>query len=94
MAKQITLKYVFYSYKIHLETEKNTYYIQKICAKFDRGQPLRGRKMHVGLVKIGDFRQITVLAIYLYGRGQGHVSNFYIVDLESFATASRRYTCR
>ena len=22
--------------------------------------------------------------------GQGHVSNFYIVDLENFATASRR----
>ena len=29
---------------------------------------------------------------YLSGRGQGHVSNFYIVDLENFATASRRYT--
>ena len=29
---------------------------------------------------------------FLSGRGQGHVSNFYIVDLESFATASRRYT--
>ena len=26
----------------------------------------------------------------LSGRGQGHVSNFYIVDLEYFATASRR----
>jgi len=25
----------------------------------------------------------------LSGRGQGHVSNFYIVDLENFATASR-----
>ena len=25
-------------------------------------------------------------------RGQGHVSNFYIVYLENFATASRRYT--
>ena len=25
------------------------------------------------------------------GRGQGYVSNFYIVDLENFATASRRY---
>ena len=25
-------------------------------------------------------------------RGQGHVSHFYIVDLENFATASRRYT--
>jgi len=28
----------------------------------------------------------------LSGRGQGHVSNFYIVDLEYFATASRQYT--
>ena len=28
----------------------------------------------------------------LSGRGEGHVSNFYIVDLENFATASRRYT--
>ena len=26
------------------------------------------------------------------GRGQGHVNNFYIVDLENFATASGRYT--
>ena len=28
----------------------------------------------------------------LSGRRQGHVSNFYIVDFENFATASRRYT--
>ena len=28
----------------------------------------------------------------LSGRGHGHVSNFYIVDLEHFATASRWYT--
>ena len=28
----------------------------------------------------------------LSGRGQGHMSNFYTVDLENFATASRRYT--
>ena len=28
----------------------------------------------------------------LSGRGQGHVSNFYIVDLENFVRASRRYT--
>ena len=26
----------------------------------------------------------------LSGRGQGHVRSFYIVDLENFATASRR----
>ena len=29
---------------------------------------------------------------FLSGRGQGHVSNFYIVDLKNFATASRRYS--
>ena len=29
---------------------------------------------------------------FLSGRGQGHVSNFFIVDLENFAKASRRYT--
>jgi len=29
---------------------------------------------------------------FVSGRGQGHVGNFYIVDLENFATASRRYT--
>jgi len=28
----------------------------------------------------------------LSGRGQGHVSNFYNVDLENFTTASRLYT--
>jgi len=28
---------------------------------------------------------------FVSGRGQGHVSNFYIVDLENFVTASRRY---
>jgi len=27
------------------------------------------------------------------GRGQGQLSNIYIVDLENSATASRRYTC-
>jgi len=28
----------------------------------------------------------------LSGRGHVHVRNFYIVDLENFATVSRRYT--
>jgi len=28
----------------------------------------------------------------LSGHGQSHVNNFYIVDIENFATASRRYT--
>jgi len=31
----------------------------KICTKFDRGHPLRGRQMQVGWVKVGDFPQIT-----------------------------------
>ena len=31
----------------------------KISAKFDRGHPLRGRRMQVGWVKIGDFWLIT-----------------------------------
>ena len=35
---------------------------------------------------------LVVSECSLGGRGQGHVSNFYIVDLENFATASRRYT--
>ena len=29
---------------------------------------------------------------FLSGRGQGYVSYLYVVDLENFATASRRYT--
>ena len=29
---------------------------------------------------------------FLSRRGQGHVNNFYVMDLENFATASRRYT--
>ena len=32
------------------------------------------------------------LSLVMSGRAQGHMSNFYIVDLENFATASRRYT--
>jgi len=28
----------------------------------------------------------------LSGRGQSHVSNFYIVDLQNFVIVSRRYT--
>ena len=35
---------------------------------------------------------LLVIECSLSGRGRGHVSKFYIVDLEHFATASRRYT--
>ena len=35
---------------------------------------------------------LVISECLLSGRSQGHVSNFYIVDLENFATASRRYT--
>ena len=33
---------------------------------------------------------LVISECFLRGRGQGHVSNFYIVDFENFATASRR----
>jgi len=36
-----------------------SFLMPKISAKFDRNQPLRGRQMSPGWVKIGDFRQIT-----------------------------------
>ena len=36
--------------------------------------------------------RLVMSECFLSGRGQGHVSNFYSVDLENFATASRRYT--
>jgi len=36
--------------------------------------------------------RLVVSECSLSGRGQGHVSNFYIVDLENFAAASRQYT--
>ena len=35
---------------------------------------------------------LVVSECSLSGRGEDHVSNFYIVDLDNFATASRRYT--
>jgi len=35
---------------------------------------------------------LVMSGCFVSGRGQGHVSNFYIVDLENFATASSRYT--
>ena len=35
---------------------------------------------------------LVMSEFFLSERGQGHVSNIYIVDLENFATASRRYT--
>ena len=35
---------------------------------------------------------IVISECSLSGRGQGHVCNFYILDLENFATASPRYT--
>jgi len=42
-----------------LHMAQSSFLVPKISAKFDRGHPLRGRRMHVGWVKIGDFRQIT-----------------------------------
>ena len=36
--------------------------------------------------------RLVMSECFVSGRGQGQVSNFHIVDLENFATASRRYT--
>ena len=36
--------------------------------------------------------RLVMSECFVSGRGQGHVSNFHIVDLENFATASRQYT--
>jgi len=43
--------------------------------------------------RVGHAKSCLVMSeCSLSGRGQGHVSNFCIVDLENFATASLRYT--
>ena len=34
---------------------------------------------------------LVISECFLSGCGQGHMSNYYIVDLENFAIASRRY---
>jgi len=48
------------SHKQHLTIAQGLSFLTpKISAKFDRAQPLRGRRMQVGWVKIGDFRQIA-----------------------------------
>ena len=46
------------SHKQHYQTtppRDSSFLTPKISAKFDRGHPLRGRRMQVGWVKIGDF---------------------------------------
>jgi len=48
--------------------------------------PLLGEQRH------DRCEQFVMSECSLSGRGQGQVSNFYIVDLENFAIASRRYT--
>jgi len=44
--------------------------------------------------RVGHAKSLSLVMseCFLSGRGQGPVSNFYIVDLDNFATASRRYT--
>ena len=39
----------------HDTPKDSSFLMPKISAKFDRGHPLRGRRMLVGWVKIGDF---------------------------------------
>ena len=43
----------------HDTPRNSSFLLPKISAKFDRSHLLRGRRMQVGWVKIGDFRQIT-----------------------------------
>ena len=44
----------------HKQHHKDSSFLMpKISAKFDRGHLLRGRRMQVGWVKIGDFRHIS-----------------------------------
>jgi len=47
------------SHKHHDTLRDSSFLMPKISAKFDRGHPIRRRRMQVGWVKIGDFRQIT-----------------------------------
>jgi len=42
----------------HTIARESSFLTPKISAKFDRGHPLKGRRMQVGWVKISDFRQI------------------------------------
>ena len=42
----------------HTIARESSFLTPKISAKFDRGHHLKGRRMQVGWVKIGDFRQI------------------------------------
>jgi len=37
----------------------DSFWMPKVLAKFERGHPHQGCQMQVGLVKIGDFQQIT-----------------------------------
>ena len=43
----------------HDTPKDSSFLMPKISAKFDRGHPLRGRRMQLGWFKIGDFRQIA-----------------------------------
>ena len=47
------------SHKQHHTIALDSSFLTPKIAKFDRGHPLRGRRMQVGWVKIGDFRQIS-----------------------------------
>ena len=62
----------------------------KISAKFDRGHPLRGCRMHVGWVKIGDFRQITgYISKTVKDR---HIVSIKVVSIEILSIATQQ--CR
>jgi len=43
----------------HDTPKDSSFLMPKMCAQFDRGHPLQGRRMQVGWVRIGDFWLIT-----------------------------------
>ena len=53
-------------------------------------------EMHYAVIPMGTSKvnssRLVMTDCPLSGRGQGHVSNFYIFDLENFATASHQCT--
>ena len=56
----------------------------------EKVRPWCGQASDRGRLKIRSHGS-AMWSLSLSGPGQGHVSNFYIVDLENFATASRRF---
>ena len=67
-------------------------YCEDLCVDIDLCMMTTGKELNknIGSKSLHHFVQTSEVARAICG--QGHVSNFYIVDLENFARASRRYT--